>query len=697
MVGKANNLFDELRFESAQHTRCYSKGLHPLAGFMKHLARPASNGSTVGDRAHAGKRSAQHTVQLWVPDTVVFEEGCTPTWYYTNDQGRLMLTHDFELADVQRRFQRKKEPKEVVAVMKQAMGFVRNSSSLVDTEKLGPLIGDLAAPSGTVALQRFVCSRQRAELFRCRWMRHPQSVEVFHLVAASTTDMKDKTSDELSLLVSVRHPDRIEIMPLLKGKLHAELSEIMIRVVAYLATYRGLHFEEFVCDFVCDETGRMWFLQVKAFLLYACRDKKQVVSPGVWSGTSYEQADRGRCGFCECTFRICDLQSGLTARQILKVYDRLRCCGLAVSWLPAARNGTARAGAFVSRDATTYELFSVCADCHALHCALEDFERAGAFFGVLSGALDGDGPRGIERDDDAGATVEPDAGFYSGYVWADTLHTARTMATRALPLQAESTHEHPPLPRSRSLPSFSQHPRARAEKMALLPAMPADWHCPLEPLSTQAVVLTKAPAPLLQFRLLLLFQMIAGDLGGLRGLLERPGARLALTWSLFGVTRCVALRRDIGSWLSAPFLPVNALGTQHVFVSSEGALDQWFHACPQLDINMIDVSSGARLGCASLDLRKVIQRRSELSLCTALLLGQFPTLRLVTAVGVDGGVAFGGDRVGQRTHAGGLIHTLPAGVLGPEPLPESWLRQLSIGSDSFLDLMCSLGDAGLVD
>mmetsp|Transcript_65013 Transcript_65013/g.119694 ORF Transcript_65013/g.119694 Transcript_65013/m.119694 type:complete len:830 (+) Transcript_65013:76-2565(+) len=675
------HLLEHITYESPTRSQGYDDRLQPLAAFLKNFVGRHQFADEQAPRSAVAAGKAQlGLLQLWVPDTVVWEEGQQPIWYYSDEQGCVARTQEFKLQDIYKRFQRRKASGDVVAVMKRPVNRIRNQTSLLDTKRLSEYLLSVDPP---VVLQRFIRSQEHPSLLRCCWKRG-MACEIHHI--ANSREVESHLGDETALLISLyRRPASSFQVNAVVGMLRAQLSEIMDRIVKYLALQRGLLFDELVCDFVRDETLRLWFLQVKAFTRRP--REPDWPGPGVWSGEPQEPGDRARCGLCECSFRLCDLRNALNTRQLNKIHERLRRWRGSLPWTPTT--------SLIGRDATTYQMFRVCDDCYSLHCALEDLARAGASFNSFMevpglGSLAGDA-----KDEDAlgvGACWE-DASDIDGVSsrlsgsgsWSDTKYAAMALSppSNKAPFEDELTMASPTRHHKTSLPQFSLHTRARhmvkTHEQALPPPMPFDWQCPLERLSTQAVVHTKRQGSLLRFRLLVFVHSLRGDVDELRQVAAEQGL-LCLTWAIFGAKRCVALQLDAEPSEQEErccVLPVHALGSQHLYAKCPEAASEWVSDCPHLAMYLVAVDSGQRLACASFDLRHVVKDKLDLQSFEVPLRGLGITLWIRATLGFGGGAAFDCERVKLTTHTPGRVYVPQSSITGPEALPNSWLGLLS--------------------
>jgi len=490
------------------------------------------------------------------------------------------------------------------------------------------------------------------------------ALDIHYLIGSQVS--RGGASDE-SCVVSLGDPAKV-IVQAVVGKFRDQLTEVMRRIVEYLATYRKLQFEEFVCDFIRDAADNLWFIQVKAFVV--CSGVSSITwGTGVWAGEEREAADRGRCGVCECTFRRCDLQNVLNSRQIHGMHERLQHWSRGLSWSPHQTS-------LLGRDQTTYERLSVCSDCHDLYTALDKLTAVCSQFGGHLGATVAQDVLCVDIDSSE-YPLHLDNGHSTA--WKRTLHAAQMLSTaRSNPPPSLRT-------RSASLPQFGHKAQAQLTAMrSQPPQMPSDWQCRLKRNGTQTVVSVKKEPRFLRFRLLVLIQASGHELEKLQ-LASMEQGHLALSWSVLGVERCVAIPHNVLERSEAkPIL--TSFGAQHMYVHSVGDLVQWVEASPTLTMNVVALGTGNVLGYISLDLRHVVTNRIELHNFEAPLRGlQSGAVHFAATLGFTGGTAFDCERLDLEPRLSGIAYVPRPGIVIPESLPASWLSLLTRNTELMVD------------
>jgi hypothetical protein len=214
--------------------------------------------------------------------------------------------------------------------------------------------------------------------------------------------------------------------------------------------------------------------------------------------------------------------------------------------------------------------------------------------------------------------------------------------------------------------------------------MPSDWQCRLKRNGTQTVVSVKKELRFLRFRLLVLIQASGHELEKLQ-LASMEQGHLALSWSVLGVERCVAIPHNVLERSDAePIL--TSFGAQHMYVHSVGDLVQWVEASPTLTMNVVALGTGNVLGYISLDLRHVVTNRIELHNFEAPLRGlQSGAVHFAATLGFTGGTAFDCEHLDLEPRLSGVAYVPRPGIVIPESLPASWLSLLTRNTELMVD------------
>lgn len=662
-----------LQYQSPERDSAYEIGrVQPVGGFM-HLLAPKSMGDQGEDGSQKDDLVKQRLLPLWIPDTVVWGPEGKPTWYYTNSDGFLHKTTDFGMSHVCKRFQKKQSPQEPVAVLK-IMNGSKNLSSLVDTTKLKEIVETQGCPQMPVVLQRFIWPKGlRAGVYRCCWTTR---TPVFHVncIRSKQSITDEDATKETRLLPSSMQPKYIESYEMKVAAIPG-ISKAMKNLLQYLGEEKHLLLDELVCDFLVDNCSHVWFSQVKAFT-------PRQTTAGPKRALSLLEVDdpgpgvREFCGFCGCVFRQQDLEHLLTVRQVLEIHERLRSCGIQLSWerspqmLRLATRPTTVSG----------PMLRVCESCRGLHNALAELTAVSTAFHARLGVPSAPTFASLKVEN-----VKKPSSSEVAVLWEPKAPDA--------------------IRRSPSAPAASM-----VISMSPTPQMPRSWQWQLS--SSDPVTVMRAHGPgvshpksaeashepprrlMLRYRILLLLQ----ELWLLKPDAVPDETSLTVVFTLFGVkhrvpVRVVSPRDNKTSGANDAVRQLDCMRVMHVFVSRAESLAKWARKHTPVELRVM--SGRETLFVAMLPLRRIATvaeahdkglKALKLALQDAEM--QFVDLplhrpgfrveegRLRAVFGTSAGAAAYCEHVSLRLESG-LVYVPPQTFTVPEELPPLWLDVLT--------------------
>jgi hypothetical protein len=218
-------------------------------------------------------------LRLYVPQTVVFglrsdpgSDGLQQAWLMNTRDGYVHRREKFDPdADVVPAFA-SDDPEEIVAVFKRRVNGSAQRQ-LLTTDDLREIVYNRQS-YGLFAIQAFVPPRKgRATLSRCVWKRERGGGGYTHFVYAvsnKTSSADTANRDDMLLDLSVYNCATVNK---LRGVAVEDLEEMTDSVAQYIQKGLGMLVQDLVCDFVKDDRGTWWLLQVKAFRLASHRGK----------------------------------------------------------------------------------------------------------------------------------------------------------------------------------------------------------------------------------------------------------------------------------------------------------------------------------------------------------------------------------------------------------------------------------------
>jgi LMBR1 domain-containing protein 1 len=304
-------------------------------------------------------QSSDSKLQIWVPDTIVHNDTNRPYWIYSNLDGEVCRIEQFEAKHVFDKL--KREPEEICAVLK---------IQQYDAE-LGRVVGNKSTALPTNLLKEKVRLAWKGDANRCCIQKFIKCRGPRPFICRSVYTLKNQvygwliTSNDVFSENHCLTEAQNSIIKVKSGRFIEESSRYIERMRKYLEHHLRVQFQELVCDFIKDEGGLMWLINVKAFKLYSGTPKLEIFtdaemeSDKVKSTRALKEYKKiKRCEFCHVGFET--LSHELTLKMIFEMEDHLRHRGIVVSWLQQ------KEFRFID-EATLYQNYSVCDYCFKLY------------------------------------------------------------------------------------------------------------------------------------------------------------------------------------------------------------------------------------------------------------------------------------------------------------------------------------------
>ena len=204
-------------------------------------------------------------LKLFIPDTIVLNDLDTNYWIYTDIEGYVNRVEESD-NDVIEKFKPQNDKNELIAVSKIPImreGILsENQLTLLNLEELEKC---LFSKSGSqVAIQRFVkCRGPRAFLCRSVWRREKPPYVYIFTNKANYLDEEVK-NQYLKFVINSKEQGSYSAFYSSSGKHLEETMSYMNNIVKFIESHSDIIFDELVGDFVKDEAGIWWFINLKA-------------------------------------------------------------------------------------------------------------------------------------------------------------------------------------------------------------------------------------------------------------------------------------------------------------------------------------------------------------------------------------------------------------------------------------------------
>lgn len=325
----------------------YTFDLNPTVSFFKFLS--------VVPRF----QSSNSKLKLWVPDTIVYNDTNRPYWIYSNLNGEVCRLEQFEMKHVFDKLKKVKD--DTCAVLK-----IQHYDS-----ELGRVVGNKTSFIPTSLLKEKVRLAWKGDANRCCIQKFIKCRGPRPFICRTVYTLKNQTygwlitSNEIFSETHCLTESESSIIKIKSGRFIDETHKIVETLRKYLENHLRVQFEQLVCDFIKDEGGLMWLINVKAFKLSSGTPRieiftdAEVESPVIKNGKPLKEYKKiKRCEFCHVGFEL--LNHELTLKMIFEMEDHLRHRGIQVSWLQQ------KEFRFID-EATLYQNYHLCDYCFKLY------------------------------------------------------------------------------------------------------------------------------------------------------------------------------------------------------------------------------------------------------------------------------------------------------------------------------------------
>ena len=332
-------------------------------------------------------------LKLFIPDTIVLNDLDNNYWIYTDIEGYVNRVEESD-NDVIEKFKPKNDKNELIAVSKIPImreGILcENQLTLLNLEELEKC---LFSKSGSqVAIQRFVkCRGPRAFLCRSVWRREKPPYVYIFTNKANYLDEEVK-NQYLKFVINSKEQGSYSAFYSSSGKHLEETMSYMNNIVRFIESHSDIIFDELVGDFVKDEAGIWWFINLKAMKIKNINKFKKsedgITEPlpprlnYFFNQRIYENAlqkdnirrfdyqNKIKCKLCGIDYNKKELKYELTTKMIMETENMLK----HVEFNKVKFNVLDRPDLRHTYYSMIYLPYRVCEDCYLLFETLNDIK-----------------------------------------------------------------------------------------------------------------------------------------------------------------------------------------------------------------------------------------------------------------------------------------------------------------------------------
>ncbi|KAL4442889.1 hypothetical protein ABPG74_010778 [Tetrahymena malaccensis] len=395
---KYEQLLEKIQFYDAdqpedQRQYRYSKEtLMPYLLFTKYMARkPDLPEGEV-------KQSKNNRLKVWIPDTIVLnDDNLPPMWFYSSPDGHVYRTDMFTSKSVAAKLSNYASPDELVAVVKKIqfrdqLNIAGNQVKLVSSRDLLTTVTNTFQVREPTVIQKFIKSNgPKAFICRTVW-RKDRNPYCWIITNKSDFYSEEKIPEQQKYITNPNIMNSCTIVNTCRGKYVDETVPYIKNILKYLHNNLNIGFKEFICDFIKDESGIWWMVNVKGFVfddpIPEEINTKKILNFGDDMGLEVKEDNSQQnknkyqkvkiCKYCETIFPENELCHKMTLKMIIQTDKHLLHRSKNFPWL-------ARSDIKHVDTPLLYQEHKVCKTCYTLYTETEKLIQQEYQFAKLLG------------------------------------------------------------------------------------------------------------------------------------------------------------------------------------------------------------------------------------------------------------------------------------------------------------------------
>ena len=379
---------ERINFQFEEYWEYPNYDFQPSIYFFKFLANKPDYEK---DKADKGKIFSSK-LKLFVPDTIVLNDLDNNYWIYTDIEGNVNRVEESD-NDVLEKFKPKNDKNELIAVSKMPIikdGILgENQLTLLNMNELEKC---LFSKSGSqIAIQRFVkCKGPCAFICRSVW-RRDKPPYVYILTNKIKFLNEEIKNPYLKFVVNSKEPDSYSIFCSSSGKHLEETMIYMNNIVKFIESHSDIIFDELAGDFIKDEEGIWWFINLKAMKIKNIDKFKRsegnpnpnppqlsfFINQRIFNKSKlkenlikFDYQNKIKCKFCGINYPKKYLKYEMTTKMILEIENLLK----HIEFTKVKFNFFDNPGLRHTYSSMIYLPYRVCEDCYLLFETLNDIK-----------------------------------------------------------------------------------------------------------------------------------------------------------------------------------------------------------------------------------------------------------------------------------------------------------------------------------
>ena len=378
---------EKINFQFDEYGEYPDDSFQPSIFFFKFLANKPDYEKENSEKGKPPKAR----LKLYIPDTIILNDLDTNYWIYTDIEGYVSRIEEVD-SDVIEKFRSlDKDENELIGVSKiPIMKDKRIDENQLTLLNLDELEKCLFSKSGSqMAIQRFIkCRGPKAFVCRSVWRRNkPPYIYILTNKANYHDDVKNQY---LKYVINSKDIDSYFAFYSTSGKHLEETMFYMNNIVKFIENHSDIIFDELAGDFVKDEAGIWWFINLKAMKIKNIkkfRDEHDnpippsldfFINQRVFGGNElkinirkFDYQNKIKCKLCGIDYSKKNLKYSLTTKMILETDNMLK----HVQFERVQFNIVDRPDLKHTDFSMIYLPYRVCEDCYLLFETLNDIKN----------------------------------------------------------------------------------------------------------------------------------------------------------------------------------------------------------------------------------------------------------------------------------------------------------------------------------
>ena len=379
---------ERINFQFEEYWEYPNYDFQPSIYFFKFLANKPDYEK---EKTEKGKISSSK-LKLFVPDTIILNDLDTNYWVYTDIEGNVNRVEESD-NDVLEKIKPKYGKNELIAVSKMPIIkdgiLVENQLTLLNINELEKC---LFSKSGSqIAIQRFVKSKGPCA-FICRSVWRRDKPPYVYMLTNKVKYLNEEIKNPyLKFIVNSKEPDSYSIFCSSSGKHYEETMTYMNNIVKYIERHSDIIFDELAGDFIKDEEGIWWFINLKAMKIKNINKFRRskwnpnpihpqlffFINQRIYNKSKlkdnlikFDYQNKIKCKLCGINYSKKNLKYEMTTKMIIEIEKLLK----HVEFTKAKFNFFDRPDLKHTYSSMIYLPYRVCEDCYLLFETLNDIK-----------------------------------------------------------------------------------------------------------------------------------------------------------------------------------------------------------------------------------------------------------------------------------------------------------------------------------